>query len=272
MLEYFICPDNQRTKIEDCLKSCRWSDGNGLRCLDKTLLLLVAGGRRKWTGKPSCTQILENMRQKYLEIKYAYAERPENMLFMLYGTLLHRNLEVSDDEIICELSMENEYITGTLDIYNKTEHSISDHKYISQWGYGDLKSHTDKKYIMQLNVYRRLVNHCRPELVVEKLVSNVYVRDWNKRLVFPSKMHPAGVPRAERIEQPIYPDKRVDDFVKERATSLVNYVESNKLPPPCPPDERCFGNGKPNQKCYEYCNVNQVCPFYELELKDKKGA
>lgn len=257
MLDYFICPDNKRIKIDDCLRECRFKDGNGLRCIDKALLLLVANGRREWTGKPSCTQITQNMLEQFLRVKYGYADIPSEQLFMLYGTMLHANLEREDDELLIELPLENEYVTGRLDTYNKKEFAISDHKYISHWGVKDFIGHNQTHYIMQLNIYKRLFEQQYPEYPVKKLVSNLYIRDWNKRLAAKD-----GIKRCYRIVQPILPNDEVDAFIRDRSTLLKNCIETNTFPPVCPAEERCFGNGKPDQKCKDYCGVNNWCPYY----------
>lgn len=257
MLTHFICPDGRRVKIEDCLKECRFKDGNGLRCMDKALLLLIANGRREWTGKPSCTQITQNMREQYLRVRFHYAVEPSEHLFMLYGTMLHANLEREDDELLIELPLENEYVTGRLDTYNKNECAISDHKYISQWGVRDFIGHKQKHYIMQLNIYKRLFEAQYPEYPVNKLVSNLYIRDWNKRCAAKD-----GIQRCYRIPQPILDADVVDSFIKERSLMLKHSIEEDKIPEVCPADERCFGNGKADQKCISYCSVNNWCPYY----------
>ncbi len=49
--------------------------------------------QRKWTGKPSTTQLLKGTREVYLELTQQYHISPKDSVFMLFGTEVHGGLE-----------------------------------------------------------------------------------------------------------------------------------------------------------------------------------
>ena len=94
-LTTYICPDNGRISIADCLKegNCRMKS----RCASRSYLRLVAR-ERKWRGKPSTTQLIKGTMEAFLLLTKDYAITPDSRAFMLHGTKGHAILEGSDDE------------------------------------------------------------------------------------------------------------------------------------------------------------------------------
>ena len=76
----YKCKDGELVKIEDCLSKCRLCgeyDSNGEpwvpagRCLSLQTLRAISE-QRKWTGKPSTTQLLKGTREVFLELTQNY--------------------------------------------------------------------------------------------------------------------------------------------------------------------------------------------------------
>src|SRR3990172_10368093 len=94
-LRWLLCPDNQRIETIDCLKEggCRM----GTRCASRSYLQLAARDR-KWTGRPSTTQLIGGVLHAFLKITKDYAISPDSRAFMITGTKGHSTLEGSGDE------------------------------------------------------------------------------------------------------------------------------------------------------------------------------
>ena len=116
MLKWFICPDNERIEVADCLKEggCRM----GTRCATRSYLQLVRR-ERPWTGKPSTTQLIQGTMCAFLKITRDYATHPDSRAFMIHGTKGHGNLEGADGEYSFleeRFDGENTDITGIADV------------------------------------------------------------------------------------------------------------------------------------------------------------
>lgn len=103
-LKWFICPDGQRIEYGECLKEggCRMGD----RCAARSYLYLCAQ-ERPWTGKPSCTQLIQGTMAAFLKITKDYAISPDSRAFAINGTKAHKNLEnAGAEDEMSELEMK----------------------------------------------------------------------------------------------------------------------------------------------------------------------
>lgn len=257
MLESFICTDGKTVKIEECLKQCRCPDRNGLRCVDREILLAISNGRRPWKGKLSCTQILECPRATYIKIVYPYAVYPYEMLMMLYGTFFHKGVErEDDDEAMYEIPLENEFITGNADKYEKGIRMLSDYKFCSSFQYAKIASGKQETYIDQLNIYKLMFEE-QYGLPVDKIGNALYIRNWDY-----GKLYRDRVPRNKPVMARIKPKHEVLDFIKLNSEYIYNCLERREMPRVCTPSERNFGDGSGDKRCKSYCSVNTWCPYY----------
>lgn len=111
MLMGLLCPDGTRVTTEECLKKCRMGDP----CLSPETVKLVAGSR-KWTGKPSITQLLNGTRYEFLKILNPVWIWPENRAFAILGTVHHARLaEQADLDDLSEVRFEDELKSGQSD-------------------------------------------------------------------------------------------------------------------------------------------------------------
>ena len=84
MLEFFTCPDEQTTKVKDCISKCRMD----ARCLTMPTLTLLAE-EREWNGIPSTTQLINGTQMEFLKLTMPYTIDPDKRAFMLAGTKHH---------------------------------------------------------------------------------------------------------------------------------------------------------------------------------------
>jgi hypothetical protein len=115
-LRNFICPDGIEIPIGDCLEGdgCRREN----RCATRSYLRLVSR-ERKWTGKPSTTQLINGTMLAWLRLTTNYAVSPDDRAFMIHGTKSHSNLQLDDDYSIVEerLDGDDTEVTGIFDVY-----------------------------------------------------------------------------------------------------------------------------------------------------------
>jgi hypothetical protein len=128
---HFICPDNKKISIQDCLKTsgCRLNN----RCASLRTLQLV-GHDRKWRLSPSCAG--NGPRYEYLKATVDYAITPESMMFAILGTGAHAKLHQFDDNVLSEQPLKDKEMTGTsdalqIDEYNPGKYILVDEK---TWG------------------------------------------------------------------------------------------------------------------------------------------
>lgn len=113
-LTQFICPDQRRVNITDCLSSCP------VRCMSLPTLKAIADGERVWSGQASTTQLLKGTRQAYLEITQDYAVSPDEYAFALIGTRHHKILDAVAKKLdmISEKKLDGE-VSGILDLLER---------------------------------------------------------------------------------------------------------------------------------------------------------
>lgn len=129
-LEWFRCPDNELSRVEDCLKSCRM----GEECQPPPYLALCAE-EREWTGTPSTTQLLNGTMMSYLKLTKPYIVDPDNQAFMIHGTMSHKQLELSAKQLgmMAEFSttFDKRNVSDLLYVNRKKDIVMVDYK---RWG------------------------------------------------------------------------------------------------------------------------------------------
>lgn len=268
MLSFFRCPDGITRPIKECLNKCPRPEG---RCLALSHLTFIGGSQREWNGKSSVTQLLEPTRLAFLQITKNYAVNPDDMAFMMYGTLHHKRLEIINKKLegLAEKYVVGD-ISGTLDRLEPDElkegyYKLIDYKLVGAYSIakalglkmknGDTAEPDMTEWELQTNKYRILIEN-DPELSklfpISRLVIQATVRDSGLR-----QISSLGLP----CRMPMIPVNRLDDdFVNEYFISkdfaLHKALETNTMPEMCGYQER-WGGRRCNKS---YCFVHAFCP------------
>ena len=265
-LTKFLCPDNQVRLISECLEHCHRPEG---RCLALGHLTFIGQSQREFTGQSSVTQLIKPTRLAWLEIVKDYTVNPDDMAFMMYGTLHHRRLEVINKKLegLSEQKIIGN-ISGTLDRLEPDElkegyYKLLDYKLVGAYsvakalGIGNKGVEVDPdmfEWELQLNKYCIMVE-AEPTLSelfpISRLLIQATIRDSGLK-----QIKSLGLP----CRMPLIPIRRLPkDYVEEYFLSkdyaLHNALESREMPEMCAYNERWGG-----RRCKGYCSVFQYCP------------
>ncbi len=267
-LKYFKCPSEDAeliTPVKDCLEMCPRSVG---RCLALSHLTFIAQSGREWEGQASVTQLIKPTRLAFLEITKDYTVNPDDMAFLMYGTLHHRRLEGINEKLegLTEHKISQE-ITGTLDRLepdelNPGKYKLIDYKLVGAYAVAKALGIQNGEQVdpdmldweLQSNKYCILLE-ADPKLSklfpISRMLIQATIRDSGLK-----QMNMLGLPR----RMPLIPVKRLDDdFVNEyfltKDYALHKALESSEMPPMCSYQEN-WGN----RRCKSYCVVAGFCP------------
>lgn len=265
--KYFLCPDNQTIEIAKCLEICPQRKG---RCLALSHLTFIAESQRNWQGQSSVTQLIKPTRLAYLEIVKDYVVRPDDMAFMLYGTLHHRRLEIVNRKLagLSEYKITQE-ISGTIDRLEPDElqlgfYKLLDYKLVGAYSIAKALGIDSKgngvdpdmfEWELQLNKYRMLVEadpELSPLFPISRLLIQATVRDSGLR-----QIQSLGLP----CRMPLIPVRKLDDdlvaeYFLTKDYALHKALETKTLPEMCDFQGRWGG-----RRCHkQYCFVHCFCP------------
>jgi hypothetical protein len=288
-LKQFICPDNERIEVTDCLKEggCRM----GSRCATRSYLQLVRR-ERPWTGKPSTTQLIQGTMCAFLKLTREYAISPGSRAFMIHGTKGHGNLEGAEDELSFleeHFDGESTEVTGIADVLEiedgtavlvdyKTSGSFKVAKalgfyvdeetidtgevYKSGKRKGEPKLKTVKtlkrdvakedrwEWELQLNKYR--MEFERRGFKIDRLKIQCIVRDGNTYIA-----------RSRGVFRNVYyfdinrlPDTEVAVYFKTKTDALLRALQQ--------------GYWDDGLKCQSYCEVAEYCKYGKYLMREKE--
>ena len=286
----FICPDDQRVDIADCLRSCP----NQQRCMFLPTLRAVANSLDRNLSEPTVTELISGTRETFLKKTTDYAVEPASILYALHGQAVHSiNEQHTQGDILSEERLKDEITSGQLDLFGKIldgdDGVLGDLKVTSSFklmkALGIYKTKIDigevyksgvKKglpkfrtelrfdgvrdlldWAIQLNAYRMLLE--RVGFKVNRMFIQALCRDSGLRIA------------AERgITKPVYiiPVNKISDcwlerYFRHKAKALRDAIASNTLPPVCSVRER-WGN----RKCLGYCAARENCPHAQNLVKE----
>ncbi len=292
-LKWFICPDNEKIEVQDCLKQggCRM----GERCATRSYLQL-AGRERPWTGKPSTTQLIQGTMAAFLKLTKDYAVSPDSRAFMINGTKAHANLEDSSDELSLleqRFDGENTPETGISDVFEQEDGKsiLADYKtsgsfkvakalgfFVEDEPTGEVfKSGKNKGQPKMRKILKRLpekedrwewemqLNKYRIELEkrgykVDALKIQCIARDGNTYIA-----RSRGVFRnVYYFKIKILPDKEVIQYFKEKREALLLALKQGYWNDICTAEENWDGI-----KCASYCEVAEHCKYGKY-LKEER--
>ena len=287
----FICPNGQRIRIADCLRSCP----NSQRCMFLPTLRAVAKSLERKISEPTVTELIAGVRETYLKKTSSYAVEPASILYALQGQAIHSiNEQQTQGAILSEERLKDDITSGQFDLFGK----ILD---ADEGVLGDLKITSSFKLMKALGIYKIKVDtgevyksglkKGQPKFKTELRYDGVRnLLDWSIQLNYYrllleragfkiSRMYIQAICRdtslriaAERgIDKPVYiiPINKISDhwlnrYFQHKAKLLRETIKSKTLPPICSFRER-WGN----RKCLAYCAARENCP-YAQRLQSQK--
>ena len=289
----FICPNGQRIRITDCLRSCP----NQQRCMFLPTLRAVAISLNRKISEPTVTELIAGVRETFLKKTSAYAVDPASVLYALQGQAIHSINELNTQgAILSEERLKDDITSGQFDLFGKIldadDGVLGDLKITSSFKLmralgiykvkvdtgeiyksglkkGQPKFKTELRYdgvrdlldwAIQINYYRMLLENAG--FKVNKMCIQAVCRDASLRIA------------AERgIDKTVYiiPINKISDcwltrYFQHKAKLLRNAIEGKTLPPICSFRER-WGN----RKCLAYCAARENCPYAQrLQSQNKE--
>ena len=279
----FICPNGQRIRIADCLRSCP----NPQRCMFLPTLRAVANSLDRNIAEPTVTELIAGVRETYLKKTSAYAVEPSSVLYALQGQAIHSiNEQQTHGAILSEERLKDDITSGQFDLFGKildTDDGVlgdlkvtSSFRLMKALGIYKVKVDTGEVYktglkkgqpkfrselrydgvrdlldwAIQLNYYRMLLEQAG--FKVNRMVIQALCRDSGLRIA-----------QERGITKSIYiiPINKISDhwlqrYFQHKAKAVRDAIESNNLPPVCSFRER-WGN----RKCLGYCAARENCPY-----------
>ena len=286
----FICPDGQRVRIVDCLRSCPQAQ----RCMFLPTLRAVANSLDRKLSEPTVTELIAGTRETFLKKTTDYAVDPASVLYALQGQAVHSiNERHTQGDILSEERLKDEITSGQFDLFGKIldadEGVLGDLKVTSSFklmkalGIYKQKIATGEVYksglkkglpkfrselrfdgvrdlldwAIQLNYYRLLLEHAG--FTVKRMFIQALCRDSGLRI---------AVERG--ITKPVYiiPVNKISDhwlqrYFHHKAKVLRDAISTDILPPICSFRER-WGD----RKCLGYCAARENCPHAQNLVKE----
>ena len=287
----FICPNGERVRIVDCLRSCP----NKQRCMFLPTLRAVAKSLDRKITEPTVTELIAGVRETYLKKTSAYAVEPSSILYALQGQAIHSINELNTQgAILSEERLKDDITSGQFDLYGKIldtdEGVLGDLKITSSFRLmralgiykvridtgevyksglkkGQPKFRTELRFdgvrdlldwSIQLNYYRLLLE--RAGFKISRMYIQAICRDASLRIA-----------QERGIDKPVYiiPINKISDhwltrYFQHKAKLLSEAIATKTLPPICSVRERWN-----NRKCLDYCAARENCP-YAQKLQSKK--
>jgi hypothetical protein len=289
-LTNFRCPDGEKISIVDCLDKCRMAT----RCLSKPTLKAIADGRRKWTGTPSTTQLLNGTRMEYLKVKHDYAVSPPNQAFSLMGIAHHERLAKPEGEWESEKKLTGVTSTGIADLLIPDEDEpgkwiLLDYKNFGSYRVGMVLGITQiGKEPHPTEVYKSSgkwgragsskmvpkfgVDEAKRDFKSEQLQLNNYrvlAEDAGykiSKLQLQITVRDGGTQAAKSrgifknvyypVDIPFLDKTSVWEQFTVGSRLLVAHVNADEMPPVCTEEERWN-----DRRCKEYCDVAEFCDY-----------
>jgi hypothetical protein len=267
----------------------------GERCATRSYLRLVSS-ERKWTGKPSTTQLIRGTLEAYLLLTKEYSISPDSRAFMIHGTKGHAVLESSEDDLsFLEEKFDGINIdeTGIADVIEIEDGQtvLADYKTSGSFkvakalGFKVIEKETDEVF---KSGKRKGEKKTTKELVRDdkyrdcwewELQLNKYRIEWEKnhpkvgRLKIQCVTRDGGtfIARSRGVFRNVYyfnlkimPDEEVLEYFRRKRNALFRALQINELPQTCDKKENWDG-----LKCARFCSVAEFCSYGKYLLTQK---
>lgn len=284
-VKYFSCPDGSTIEIKQCYKECRMKE----RCMCLPALKAV-GNQRKWTGKPSVTQLLKGTRESYLQIINDTTIDPFKQIASMIGTNSHSLMENnSPNGWLSEVRLEDDITSGQFDAVDLKNKTLWDFKFFGAYKIAMVLGHRPRwiadgvyqrgankgktKWVqkfeeggvkdtleiaIQLSYYRKLLKEHGVD--IDKIKVQICLRGGLDKT---AKSY--GLDKQAYVID-IFPlsEHLVSRYMQAKYNALMKALQTNTMPDICKPKDRWSND----RKCKEYCNVNMFCPHYIENYKD----
>lgn len=237
-LKGFICPDGQKVEKEACLRTCRLDK----RCysLDSLAFLVKSANTGSSDGYsfPTCQQIADPPREKFLERTTPYYIRPSERVAESEGHKIHKQLgevtgelrpnnkrrlkrhwqqPVAMDNIEPDKNNKGFFILTEI----KTKRTISKITYSPRY-----EADAFKKETLCLNHYRIRLERQGKKISMMQIKCKARDKQGDIKI----------------LSVPKLPDEYVIAWFNDRETKLISYFNKKELPPPCSEtDGYCMG-------------------------------
>jgi hypothetical protein len=251
--------------------------------------LLAVGKTRKWTGKPSVTQLLKPTLPSYLEIVNDFTINPMNQISSMIGTNSHNLMEHNlPNGWLSEVRLEDDICSGQFDAVDLKNKTLIDFKffgsyriaralgYKGKWTYkGVYQRGVNKgkdKFEMvynpggvkdvleisiQLNYYRKLLADYGID--IDKIKVQMFVRGGVDKV---AKSY--GIDKsAYTVPIHLLSPHRVRWYMQYKHDKLIEALETSTMPDVCTAKERWSSKSRENFKCLNWCSSNIFCPHYQ---------
>jgi len=252
--------------------------------------LLYMSEQRENDRPPSTTELINGTCQAYLQRTEDYYVDPQENAFSLAGTIHHSKLEDSaSKDMIAEMPLEYEGITGIVDLYDKKSKSLIDYKNTGSYKASKILGLQYKEELSETERYKRSGSWGRAGTpkkikVFYRDEATADFGDWGWQINFYRLMlesngydvdnmfvqmtiRDGGVHAAKSrgvykniylVKVPYINNDTLRNKFLDKKDALLNSLESNKTPEMCTSEETWEG-----RKCISYCPVRDKCPHLE---------
>lgn len=253
MLIGFIDDDDCRVPFDKVATRGRWG-------FKREIVLSMAEKEiagRDYPGDIRVSELVRPVRTMLLQKRHGYYLRPDDVVDMWCGTVLHADIakhngELQEHTLIAQV--HGATLSGTVDSYR--DGVLKDFKSTKSWTYimaqKDCKKNTPE-YYYQSNCYSWLLR--QHGYKVDKQMLVMYLKDWSasswKDTMPESPLVAVDVPFEENIEQWVF--DKVEGY-------LVSKGQPTDALPMCSETER-YGKDKDGsyKRCKYYCDVQPFC-------------
>lgn len=246
--------------------------------------------QRKWTGKPSVTQLIKPTLPAYLEIVNDFTIEPMKQIASMIGTQSHSLMEGNvPNGWLSEVRLEDDITSGQFDAYDCKTQTLWDYKFFGAFRVARALGH--KSRWVNKGVYVRGAKKGQPKweevfepggvrdvleiaiqlsyykILLEK--HNLPVKDIKVQMFLRGGLDTTakryGCTQQAYIV-PIHPlsEHWVRPFMKAKYNALMKALETNELPSVCSKRDRWDSSKSyPDRRCKDWCSVNEFCPYYQ---------
>lgn len=215
------------------------------------------------TGDYSVTELISPPRMTHLKKRHAaeIVKDVSDMIWAFFGHCVHaalrRQAEKEPSRYLSESHMEimvsgfsrKVKVSGSCDLYDILEQTLSDYKCTKVWAF----MHGAKaEWEAQLNIYALMLKNKFGHIAL-KLQNHLICRNWEER-----DAHKEGYPTTAfpSMDIRVWPERGTLDYLEDRVNihERSRMLDDNNLPD-CTPEERWKNNGR----CRKYCDAAQFC-------------